>query len=70
MDSNLLKGKIAEHGDTQNTLAIAIGVSPSNLNDKINGKSSFRQDEIYAIKERYKLSAADIDIIFFSDKCS
>ena len=65
MNSNLLQGKIRENGDTQDALAVAIGISPSNLSDKINGKSSFRQNEILAIKERYSLSAEDIDRIFF-----
>lgn len=66
MNVNLLKGKIKENGDTQDILANAIGISPSNLSDKINGKSSFRQDEIAKIKERYNLSAVEVDLIFFN----
>ena len=66
MDTNKLKGKIIENGDTQAQLAKAIGISASNLNDKINGKVSFRQDEIAVIKERYHLTAMDVDAIFFS----
>lgn len=66
MDTNKLKGKIIENGDTQAQLAKAIGISASNLNDKINGKVSFRQDEIAVIKERYHLTAMDVDVIFFS----
>ena len=66
MNSDLLKGKIRENGDTQEKLAVAIGISNSNLSDKINGKSSFRQNEILLIKERYSLTAQDVDRIFFN----
>ena len=66
MNINLLRAKIRENNDTQDKLALAIGISPSNLSDKINGKSSFRQDEIAIIKERYSLSADDVDQIFFN----
>lgn len=65
MNSSKLKAKIVENDDTQAQLAAAIGISPSNLNDKINGKVSFRQDEIAAIRNRYHLSAVEVDSIFF-----
>lgn len=65
MNSNLLKSKMAAYGDTQAQLASAIGISASNLNDKITGKVSFRQSDIAAIKKRYNLSAEDVDLIFF-----
>ena len=70
MNKQLLKAKIVEHGDTQAQLAAAIGISASNLNDKINGKVSFRQNEIAAIRNRYSLSAQEVDLIFFSMKLS
>ena len=65
LNSSKLKAKIVENDDTQAHLAAAIGISPSNLNDKINGKVSFRQDEIAAIRNRYHLSAVEVDSIFF-----
>lgn len=65
LNSSKLKAKIVENDDTQAQLAAAIGISPSNLNDKINGKVSFRQDEIAAIRNRYHLSAVEVDSIFF-----
>lgn len=68
MNSNLLKAVIKKNGETQADLAAALGLSLSNLNEKINGKNaSFRQSEIIAIKERYKLSAKDVDEIFFAE---
>lgn len=70
MNSNLLKAKMAENGDTQAKLAAYIGISASNLNDKINGKVSFRQSDIAAIRKRYNLSAEDVDRIFFGNELS
>lgn len=67
MNSALLKSQMALFKDTQQDLADFLGISLSNLNAKINGKGSdFRQNEIKAIKERYALSAADVDKIFFA----
>lgn len=70
MNKQLLKAKIVEHGDTQAQLAAAIGISASNLNDKINGKVSFRQNEIASIRNLYSLSAQEVDLIFFSTTLS
>ena len=67
MNSALLKSYIVKNQDTQAKLAKALGISASNLNEKINGKAvSFRQNEISLIKDRYNLSAEEIDAIFFS----
>ena len=66
MNTKMLKATMVAHGDTQAQLADAIGISASNFNDKINGKVSFRQSDIAAIKERYNLSADDVDRIFFA----
>jgi len=65
VNTNLLKAKIVENGDTQAQLAAALGISASNMNDKINGKSDFRQNEIAAIRNRYCLTADEVDRIFF-----
>lgn len=65
MDSALLKSYIVKNHDTQAMLATALGISASNLNEKINGKADFRQNEIGVIKNRYNLSAKEIDAIFF-----
>ena len=70
MNTQLLKSKMVEFGDTQAQLAQAIGISASNLNDKINGKVSFRQSDIAAIRNRYHLSADDVDLIFFGMELS
>ena len=71
MNKNMLNSFMAKNGDTQERLADALGISLSNLNAKMNGKgASFRQTEIMAIKNRYSLTADDVDCIFFSVKLS
>ena len=71
MDSALFKSYIVRNNDTQRLLAKALGISLSNLNAKINGKTaSFRQAEIILIKDRYHLSAEEVDAIFFASKLS
>jgi len=67
-----LKSIMILHGDTGNTLAKALGISPQRFSAKINERNGaeFTQGEIMAIKERYNLSADDIDDIFFSKKVS
>ena len=70
MNEKELKAKIVAFGDTQARLADAIGISASNLNDKINGKAQFRQNDIATIKERYHLTAEDVDRIFFGVELS
>lgn len=55
-------------GDTQSSLAAAMGLSRVRLNAKINERdgASFTQPEISFIRERYKLNADGINLIFFN----
>lgn len=53
------------HGDTQKTVADALDVSPQTVGDKLNGLTDFTQSEIQALAERYKLTPAQVDEIFF-----
>lgn len=67
MNEKLFKSFMAKYGDTQESLAAALGISRSRLNSKIKGKeASFRQNEIGAIKQRYHMSADDVDSVFFA----
>lgn len=71
MNPSLFKSYIVRNNDSQARLAEALGISLSNLNEKINGKAaSFRQNEIMAIKRRYGMSADEVDRVFFADECS
>lgn len=70
-NADLLKSVLVKNGDTQAKLAEFLGLSLSALNAKIHGKrSSFRQNEIMAIKARYNLNADEIDEIFFTSNLS
>ena len=66
MQYNYLKAKMMEHSDTQRDLAVAIGVSLSRFNAKINRVrgADFTLRELREIKRRYDLTAAEIDTIF------
>ena len=71
MNKQLLCSKMKLFGDTQATLAKALGISLSQTNAKINEKSAeFTQNEICAIKQRYRLTAEEVDDIFFDMKVS
>ena len=71
MNEKLLKSFMAKYGDTQQSLADALGISRSRINSKIKGKgASFRQNEIWAIKKRYHMSADDVDAVFFASRLS
>lgn len=71
MNETSLRVHMVKHGDTQETLAKAMGISLSRLNAKIKSNNAeFKQTEILFIKERYKLTAKDVNEIFFSDKVS
>lgn len=60
------------HGDNNEDLAQALSISPQRFSMKINEKdgAQFSQGEITLIKERYSLSAEEIDSIFFDIKVS
>ena len=66
MNKNEFKAVIAKNGETQTQLAAAMGLNPSGISDRINGKIPFRQNEIAFIRDRYHLSAKEVDRIFFA----
>lgn len=67
MKKAILKSKMAEFGDTQATLAAAIGISLSRFNAKINGTdgAEFSLGEVRSIQKRYSLNAQQTADIFF-----
>ena len=67
MSKKLLKIKMLEYGDTMDTLAEFLGISRQSLCNKINERGTeFRQGEIAKIKERYHLTAEEVEAIFFA----
>ena len=59
---------MALNGDNDGKLAEYLGLSRSRFSAKINetGGAEFNQGEISKIKQRYNLTADEIDSIFFS----
>lgn len=53
------------HGDTQKVVADVLGISAQTIGDKLNGMTDFTQSEIQVLVERYKLTPAQVDEIFF-----
>lgn len=68
MNLNALGSKMKYFGDDNATLAKAIGISAQRLSAKKNetGGAQFVQREIEAIKNRYGLTPAEVDEIFFT----
>lgn len=67
MNKNEFKAVIARNGETQQQLAAAMGLNASGVSDRLNGKIPFRQNEIAFIRNRYHLSASEVDLIFFGE---
>lgn len=68
MNKNMFKSKMKLFGDTNATLAGAIGISAQRLSAKINetGGAEFTQSEILSVKERYDLTIEEVSQIFFN----
>ena len=70
MNSKLFRSIMLLNGDTNKTLAEFLNISEASVSNKINEKGTeFRQGEIAAIKEKYNLTAEQVDEIFFNEKC-
>ena len=68
MNTKLFKSLMILHGDTNATLANALGISEQSVCKKINGNGTeFKQGEIAMIKDRYALNADQIDSVFFAE---
>lgn len=67
MNGSLLKSIMVLHGDTVRTLAGHLGITPQSVSDKINERGTeFKQGEIAMIKEKYNLTADQVEAIFFA----
>ena len=66
MNKSALKARMVINDDTGISLSKALNISETTLSDKLNEKTEFTRSEIAKIKSRYKLSAEDIDNIFFN----
>ena len=67
MNKNLLRYYMALNGDTNKELATLLGCTEQSVSGKINKKGTeFKQGEIAKIRDRYHLSAEQIEAIFFA----
>lgn len=55
------------YGDTLESLANYLNIAYQTLSKKMNGHVDFTRTEILKIKQRYNLSAEQVDNIFFSN---
>jgi hypothetical protein len=69
MSKNKLVSKMKLFGDRNEDLAVAIGISPQRFSAKLNGTggAEFTMSEIMTIKIRYKLTAEEVNEIFFCE---
>ncbi|EHR33473.1 DUF739 family protein [Helcococcus kunzii] len=63
---NKLRGLIREHFGTLDNYADYIGISYTSLQDRLNSRLPFKQDEIEKSIKGLKINPKDIDIIFFA----
>lgn len=72
MNKNMFVSKMKLFGDTQSILAELLGMSLSRLNAKINeiDGAEFWQSEIKFFRDRWHLTAEEVDQIFFAPKVS
>lgn len=67
MNKAKLKSVMTLHGDTNKDIAELLGISEQSVSGKINENGTeFKQGEIAKIKDRYNLSPAEVDSIFFA----
>ena len=65
MNTNYLKYKMAQKGDTQKEICELLGISQNAFINKMSGKNYFTMREVRLIVERYDLDFREIKKIFF-----
>ena len=63
---NKLKGRIKEYYGTQEAFADSIKLSATSVNNKLNNKVPFTQEEIYKSIIKLKIQPIEIQEIFFT----
>jgi hypothetical protein len=72
MNKKLYRSKMALYGDTNESIARALGISPQRNSAKVNGThgAEYTTSEIMVLKARWKLTAKEVDSIFFAKSVS
>ena len=65
MNTNYLKYKMLQHGDTQQKICEILNITQNALINKLKGKNYFTMREVRLIVERYDLDFREIKKIFF-----
>lgn len=67
MNKNMYRSKMALFGDTNDSIAKYLKITPQRNSAKVNGTggAEYTQGEIALLKKRWKLSAREVDAIFF-----
>lgn len=67
MNAPKLRSIMVLHGDTNRDLAECLGITEQSISNKINENGTeFKQGEIAKIRERYNLTAEQVEDIFFA----
>ena len=67
-DYSKLLGRIREYGHTQKTLAIAVEMSVSQLNQCLKNKANFKHKKILAICSVLDIAISEIGVYFYALK--
>lgn len=69
MNKKLYRSKMALYGDTNESVAKYLGITPQRNSAKVNGTggAEHTQGEIAMLKKRWNLTAKEVDQIFFAD---
>ena len=67
-DYSKLLGRIREYGYTQKTLAIAVGMSLTQLNQCLKSKSNFKHKKILAICKVLEIPISEIGAFFYTTR--
>lgn len=72
MNKKMYRSKMALYGDTNASVAAYLGITEQRNSAKVNGThgAEYTQNEIRMLKERWDLSAEEVDCIFFADEVS
>jgi len=67
VDRHLFNYHMAKNGDTQKTIAIALGITSASVSHKVSGvRGDFTRKEIAILSERWSLSGEDVKQIFLA----
>ena len=69
MNKAKYRSKMALFSDTNESVANFLGITPQRNSAKVNGThgAEYTQSEIAKLKERWKLTAREVDDIFFAN---